>query len=60
MYNSIMKRGAKEETMKVTTIRMPEALLKRVKIRAVEEGRSFQALLIAAVEDYLKTHRRQG
>ncbi len=46
--------------MKVTTIRMPEALLKRVKIRAVEEGRSFQALLIAAIEDYLKTHPRQG
>lgn len=55
------RRGdAKEPTMKITTIRMPDPLLKRVKIRAVEEGTTFQALLIAALEEYLKTHRKQG
>jgi predicted DNA binding CopG/RHH family protein len=55
------RRGdAKEPTMKITTIRMPDPLLKRVKIRAVEEGLTFQALLIAALEEYLKAHRKQG
>jgi predicted DNA binding CopG/RHH family protein len=61
MYNEIMKRReAKEPTMKITTIRLAEALLKRVKIRAVEEGLTFQALLTQALEDYLKGHKKQS
>lgn len=63
MYNNIMKRApvAKEQaTMKHTTIRLTEALIKRVKIRAVEEGLTFQALLTQALEEYLKAHRKQG
>jgi predicted DNA binding CopG/RHH family protein len=54
------RREAKEPTMKITTIRLAEALLKRVKIRAVEEGLTFQALLTQALEDYLKGHKKQG
>lgn len=57
----IMKRReAKEPIMKITTIRLDEALLKRVKHFAVEEGTSFQALLTQALEDYLKGHKKQG
>ena len=57
-----MKRrgAAKEPTMKITTIRMPDPLLKRVKHLAVEEGMTFQALLIQAFEEYLKAHKKQG
>ena len=55
------RRGdAKEPTMKITTIRMPDPLLKRVKHLAVEEGMTFQALLIQALEEYLKAHKKQG
>ena len=46
--------------MKHTTIRLTEALIKRVKIRAVEQGLTFQALLTQALEDYLKSHKKQG
>jgi predicted DNA binding CopG/RHH family protein len=63
MYNNIMKRApaAKEQaTMKHTTIRLTEALMKRVKIRAVEEGTTFQALLTQALEEYLRGHKKQG
>ena len=36
-----------------TTVRLPEALWEAAKIRAVEERRDFQSLVIAALDAYL-------
>lgn len=37
------------------TVRLPEALMERIKIRAIRERRSVQDLAAAAFEAYLKT-----
>ena len=36
-----------------TTVRLPEALWEKAKIRAVEERQDFQSLVIAALDAYL-------
>jgi hypothetical protein len=63
MYDETMKIG-KGKTVKrtagatlnwrMTTIRMPEPLVKRARMYAVETDTTFQALVIEAVEGYLK------
>jgi predicted DNA binding CopG/RHH family protein len=56
-----MKRtpiAVKENPVKHTTIRLPEALLKRAKIKAIEEGTTFTALLIEALEARVKQSRK--
>lgn len=45
-----------------TTLDMPPELWRRAKIRAVEEQRDLRAILLDALEAYLKTktRRREG
>ncbi len=38
-----------------TTLRLPEAVWKAARVRAIEERRSFQDVLAAALTRYLKT-----
>lgn len=38
-----------------TTIRLPEALWRKARIRALDEGRTFQELVQRSLELYLKT-----
>jgi len=40
-----------------TTIRVPEGLLKKCKIRGIETGMSFQELVVEALKAYLKEGR---
>jgi predicted DNA binding CopG/RHH family protein len=49
-----MKSLKAEARMKPTTIRLPEELLKRAKIRAVENGTSLQTLVIEALGVHLE------
>lgn len=37
-----------------TTLRIPESLLKRAKIRGIEDGQALQDVINAALEQYLK------
>lgn len=37
-----------------TTLRIPESLLKRAKIRGIEDGQPLQDVIVAALEMYLK------
>lgn len=41
--------------MSKTTLRLPENLIERAKIRAIKERRTFQEITTAALEAYLKT-----
>jgi hypothetical protein len=42
-----------------TSLRVPENLLERAKIRAIKERRTLQDLTIAALEAYLETPLQQ-
>ncbi|HUY28824.1 MAG TPA: hypothetical protein VMV27_15550 [Candidatus Binataceae bacterium] len=44
--------------MKQTTVRLPAALLKRAQHFAVDADNTVQALIIEALEEYLKTHKK--
>jgi hypothetical protein len=46
---------SKQEADKIvrTTIRLPQSLLNAAKHRGIDEGRSFQDVVIAALEVYL-------
>jgi predicted HicB family RNase H-like nuclease len=44
-----------DDTIKTFTVRLPETLIERIKIRAVKERRSLQELAQLAFEAYLKT-----
>jgi predicted HicB family RNase H-like nuclease len=37
-----------------TTLRLPQSLLKRAKIRAVQDGQALQDVVIGALEQFLK------
>ena len=37
-----------------TTLRIPESLLKRAKIRGIEDGQPLQDVIVSALEQYLK------
>jgi predicted DNA binding CopG/RHH family protein len=37
-----------------TTLRIPESLLKRAKIRGIEDGQPLQDVIVTALEQYLK------
>lgn len=37
-----------------TTLRIPESLLKRAKIRGIEDSQPLQDVIVAALEQYLK------
>lgn len=50
-----MLAGMETDNMVKVTVRLPEALVERVKIRAVKERRSIQELAQLAFETYLKT-----
>jgi hypothetical protein len=54
------KGDAARAAWRMTTIRMPEPLIKRARLYSVETDTTFQALLIEALEEYLKAHRKQG
>lgn len=41
-----------------TTIRLPQPLLERAKIRAIKDGTSFQDLVIEALKNHLKGERQ--
>jgi predicted DNA binding CopG/RHH family protein len=41
-----------------TTIRLPQPLLERAKIKAIKDGTSFQDLVIEALKSYLKGERQ--
>ncbi len=41
--------------MSKTTLRLPESLIERAKIRAIKERRTLQAITADALEAYLKT-----
>lgn len=45
---------------KKSTIVIPEALWRRVKIRAMDERTDFRRLVIKALERYLKTTKPKG
>jgi len=45
---------------KKTTIALPYALYRAAKIRAVDEGTNLRALIIAALEAYLKAKPKGG
>lgn len=37
-----------------TTLRIPESLLKKAKIRGIQDGHPLQDVIVAALEQYLK------
>jgi len=43
--------------MKLVSIRLPESLLKRAKIRAVESGTTLQGLVAEAITLFLKSRK---
>jgi len=49
----------KREVLTRTTVRLPEALLKSAKLRALEDDQTLQDLLIAALEQYLRKGGRK-
>jgi len=55
----VMKGVRREGRTVKTTVDMPEDLWKATKIRAVEEGSDLRAVVIAALEAYLKTKPRK-
>jgi hypothetical protein len=52
---------AKDDAVK-TTVRIPRALWKDARVRALDEGRDFQEIVADALKQYLKTtpRRREG
>jgi hypothetical protein len=42
-----------------TTVDLPEALWRAAKILAMDEKRDLRSVIIAALEDYLKTKRKR-
>jgi predicted DNA binding CopG/RHH family protein len=52
-----MKSSKAEAKLKPTTVRLPEELLKRAKILAVENGTSLQTLIIEALGAHLEGKR---
>jgi hypothetical protein len=42
------------DPMVKTTIRVPQSLLKAVQHRSIDEGKSFQEIVILSLEQYLK------
>ena len=47
-----------EQKLMKTSLRLPEDLWKRAKIRAIKENIDAQDLVAKAIEDYLKKGRR--
>ena len=43
-----------------TTIELPEPLWKAAKVRAMDERKDLRAVVIAALEAYLKTRAKRG
>jgi hypothetical protein len=53
-----MKKSTRRDTaMKVTTIRLPELLLKQAKIQAVKSGTTLQDLVAQALTLFLKSRK---
>jgi predicted DNA binding CopG/RHH family protein len=50
-----MKTKREIQPMSKTTLRLPENLIERAKIRAIKERRTFQEIATTALEAYLKT-----
>jgi len=50
------------DKVKKTTIRLPQDIWKRARVRALDEGTDFQAVVTRALELYLKSapKRREG
>lgn len=56
-----MKTKKREaEPMSKTTLRLPEKLIERAKIRAIKEKRTLQDIAMDALESYLKNAERKG
>ena len=43
-----------------TTVELPEALWRAAKVRAMDERTDFKAIVVAALEAYLRPKRREG
>jgi hypothetical protein len=56
------KGKAREERERVvrTTVELPEDMWKSAKIRAMNERRDLRAIIIAALEAYLKSKPKRG
>jgi hypothetical protein len=56
VFGSVKKTdwGRGVMAVKKTSLQLPEAIWKSVKIRAVEEGRNVQELVAEALKDYLR------
>jgi hypothetical protein len=48
------------EAMSKVTIRLPQSLVQRAKIRAIKERRALQEITAEALEAYLKRVEREG
>jgi hypothetical protein len=58
LQSAVMAKSSKvERAMKHTTIRLPEELLKRAKIYAIENGTSLQALIVEGLTAGLECKR---
>jgi predicted HicB family RNase H-like nuclease len=55
-----MKTRREAEAMLKLTVRLPESLVERAKIRAIKERSSLQDLTATALEAYLKTKPQKG
>jgi hypothetical protein len=58
----LVSGGGDVDNVKKTTIRLPAAVWKAARVRALDEGTDFQAVVTRALEQYLKTalKRREG
>jgi hypothetical protein len=54
------KPREKGDTMKKTTVDLPEPLWRSAKIRAMDEGADLRSVIIRALEIYLKTKPAGG
>jgi hypothetical protein len=55
-----MPQSAPAQVVKKTSLNVAEALWRRVKIRALEEGRAVQAVVTDALTAYLATLPKDG
>lgn len=56
-----MKQDKQEVvTMSKVTIRLPDSIIERAKIRAIKERRTLQDITAEALEVYLKRTEREG
>jgi plasmid stability protein len=55
-----MSKSASAAVVKKTSLNVADALWRRVKIRAIEEGREVQAIVADALTAYLTTPRKDG